>query len=66
MDTKCEESKIEKKNLEFNTIGQCDCNRDVLLPCCEKAAKWIKLIYRNKGKRFNYEMYKNKYKVIFF
>ena len=46
-----------------NTI-QCNCGKDLLLPCCSRGKRWVKLMFENKGVKFRYDVYKKQYQVV--
>lgn len=43
--------------------GKCQCPKDPSLPCCVRAAKWIKLMFDNKGTKFDHAKYREQYEV---
>jgi hypothetical protein len=45
-------------------IGDCKCKKDHFLPCCNKAARWVRLLFTKSGKRFNYRNCKTLYEVL--
>ena len=50
------------KSYQQHSKLRCKCKKDALLPCCVKAANWIKTMYRS---GFDFELYKKLYEVWF-
>jgi len=55
-------SDIGRRRTE-KVIGNCKCKKDHFLPCCSKAARWIRLLFTKSGKKFNYRNCKSLYEV---
>lgn len=55
---------LRKNGVECRKIiGNCKCKKDHFLPCCSRAAKWIRVLFNKSGKRFYYKNCKTQYEV---
>ena len=65
-DSRSEGTKGFIKTDLINYTKKCNCKRDLILPCCERASKWIMIMFNDKGRPFSYENYKIHYEVTYF
>eukprot|EP00826_Nyctotherus_ovalis_P043073 TRINITY_DN4505_c0_g1_i5.p1 TRINITY_DN4505_c0_g1~~TRINITY_DN4505_c0_g1_i5.p1 ORF type:complete len:150 (-),score=25.98 TRINITY_DN4505_c0_g1_i5:871-1320(-) len=54
----------ELPTLSVQLEEKCRCQRDIELPCCVKARRWIMTMFDNKGIAFDHCKYKDQYLVL--